>query len=64
MIELDIKIKDEYTTLCEKELIFDPLLLDPESEILKKKVAAVMQKFKAQEGASSPDVIIKAKLTW
>lgn len=62
MIELAITIKDEHTTLTERHPIYDPILLAHASPELTKMVEEAIKKFTGDK--SSPDIIIKAKMTW
>lgn len=66
MIEYEVRIKDEGCTLCQKEVIYTPLLLDRDNANLQDKIKEVFDKFKAAhpESSDSPEITFKAKILW
>ncbi len=64
MIELSIKIKDEKSSLTEKHLCYDALLISRESAQLHDLVKDALEKFKQEPQAEAPDVTIKIKMIW
>lgn len=65
MIELSITIKDEERTLTKKEILYDTnLVFSRNNEILLSLVEGVVQEFKGDVQADSPDIIIRAKMVW
>ena len=65
MIELSITIKDEERTLTKKEILYDTnLVFSRNNEVLLSLVESVIQEFKGDVQADSPDIIIRAKMVW
>jgi uncharacterized protein YabN with tetrapyrrole methylase and pyrophosphatase domain len=65
MIEYTIKIKDEKSSLSEKFISYDPLLLDSANIEIMEKVKVLFQKFKNQEESAeceAPEVTIRANM--
>lgn len=65
-IEYVIKVKDETSSLSEKHITYEPLLLSLDNEELEKKVQDTYLKFysKGAEGKESPEITIRAKMVW
>lgn len=64
-IEYTIKIKDEKSTLSEKDISYDPLLLSKDNEKLALDVNAVAERFFADnDSGESPEITITAKMVW
>lgn len=64
-IEYTIKIKDEKSTLSEKEISYESLTLSKSNEELAEKVNALAQRFLAEsESAEAPEIIVTAKMLW
>lgn len=62
MIEIAITIKDEEHRYTYKELCYDPLTLDRDSQYLKDLVARAEASLKAV--LNQPDIILKFKMVW
>lgn len=63
--EYVIKVKDETSSLSEKHITYEPLLLSLDNADLASKVQSVYHKFnKGQEGQESPEITIRAKMVW
>jgi hypothetical protein len=64
-IEYTIKIKDEKSSLSEKEICYGPLLLSKENEIVAAKVNALAERFLANsESGEAPEIVITSKMVW
>jgi len=64
-IEYTIKIKDEKSTLSEKEFTYEPLLLSKDNEQLKQEVYGLEYRFKSDNpGQESPEITVTAKMVW
>ena len=61
--EVTIKIRSDETTISEKFLIYEPLLLSPDDKTLKELVASVLSKLNDIQ-LSDPEIVIKIKMTW
>ena len=67
-IQYKIKVSDEKSSITEKFLTYDPLLLTVHNEKLIVQVSDVYDKFvkdkSAEELQDSPAIVITAKLVW
>jgi hypothetical protein len=64
-IEYTIKIKDEKSSLSEKENTYESLLLSKDNEELRAKVADLVCRFRAYNDAQeSPEIIVTSKMVW
>jgi hypothetical protein len=64
-IEYTIKIKDEKSTLSEKEIIYEALLLSKDNEVLMQAIAQLMARFFAdEESPEAPEITITAKMVY
>ena len=64
MIELSITFKDSERTLTKKSLNYNSFLLAKDNEELLKMVEDVALEFKGEVETESPDITVKAKMTW
>lgn len=65
MIEYNIKVKDEKSSLVEKHHTYEPLHLSLDNKDLASRVSDVYHKFsKGQESTESPEITIRAKMIW
>lgn len=64
-IEYVIKVKDEKTSLTEREVSYEPLLLSKTNEALLQRVSEVVKRFlEKSPSEDSPEVTIRAKMVW
>jgi hypothetical protein len=64
-IEYTIKIKDEKSSLSEKHISYEPLLLSKDNEELAAKIHALFEKFRADnDSEESPEITIPSKMVW
>jgi hypothetical protein len=65
-IEYVIKVKDESSSVSEKHITYEPLLLSLDNTELENKVQEAYLKFyhKGAEGKESPEITIRAKMVW
>ncbi len=64
-IEYTIKIKDEKSTLSEKEICYESLTLSKSNEELAQKVDALAQRFLAEsESGEAPEITVTSKMVW
>jgi hypothetical protein len=67
-IEYTIKVKNESSTLSEKDISYEPILLSKECDFLSEKVNAVAQRFFAsisdEDKQESPEIVISLKMVW
>jgi hypothetical protein len=64
MIELSIKVKDEKSSLVEKHLVYETLILHRDDSFLRQCVSDAMDKFKKDPESEAPDITIKIKMVW
>jgi hypothetical protein len=67
MIELSIKVKDDTSTMVEKDVLYHDLMLSKDDRDLQGRVNAVVERFKANSTADDPndvDVTVNAKMVW
>jgi len=64
-IEYTIKIKDEKSSLSEKDISYEALLLCKENERLKSEVDNLVYRFKSDNPSQeSPGITVNAKMVW
>lgn len=67
MIEMSIKVKDENSTIIEKEVLYEAVVVSRDDIELQGKVNAVMERFRVNStmgDAEDLDVIINVKMVW
>jgi hypothetical protein len=62
MKEVTVKIRSEETTITEKFLIYEPILLAQDDKTLRELVASTMSKYQGE--LTDPDIVVKIKMTW
>lgn len=63
--EYTIKVKDDTSSLSEKHITYEPLILAIDNAELASKVSEVYKKFnKGLEWQESPEITIRAKMVW
>lgn len=63
--EYVIKVKDEKTSLTERDFSYEPLLLSRDNEMLIQKISAVVEKFLENNPTQeAPEVTVRTKTVW
>ena len=65
MIEYTIKVKDESSTLSEKDIAYDAFRLSKDNAFLENRVKEAVARFlEKHESQEAPEVTITARMVW
>lgn len=63
--EYTISVKDEKSSLSEKDFTYEPIEISKENEMLVQRISAVVERFLEKHASEeSPEVIIRTKTVW
>jgi hypothetical protein len=63
--EYTISVKDEKSSLSEKDFTYQPLEISKENEMLVQRISAVIERFiEKNPSQESPEVVIRTKTVW
>ena len=64
MIELNITVKDEYSKLTQKDIIYSSYALSKDNQDLCERVNEIVEKHRTPLCEEAPDIIVTAKMIW